>query len=142
MKKFYFLIFSFFSSCALAMASNIRPIPDDSFSTQEKSDEAAKIINEDFQELWNSKIDSSTPAAGSASYYVSSLNDPEQSDYNAFVIMENADDLWRSKVDRGGVVNNSGRAYNLVDILDPDNSESSIAIINQIFYDLDSQKEE
>lgn len=142
MKKLYFLIFSFFSSCAPATASNVRSIPDDSFSTQEKADEAAKIINENFQELWNSKIDSSTPAAGSASYYVSSLLDPEQANYNAFVIMENADDLWRAKVDRGGVVNVDGRAFNLADLLDPENIEANIASINQIFYDLDSQKVE
>ena len=92
-------------------ASSIRPIPDDSFSTQEKADEAAKIINENFQEIWNSKLDASTPAAGSASYYVAALLDPEQADYNSFVIMENADDLCRNKVARGGVVNDNCRAY-------------------------------
>ena len=83
--------------CSMIHAATIVPLQSDAFSTQEKADEAAKLINQNFNNLWNDKINISTPTLEAPSYFIGNLLDPEQADYNCFVLMENADDLWRNK---------------------------------------------
>lgn len=128
--------------CSMLHSSSIFPLPDDSFTSQEKADEAAKIINQNFQNLWNDKVDVGTNSLGSPSYFVGDLLDPDQADYNAWVIQENADDLWRNKAEASGGTNTNGRVYDIVNLEDPDNVEENLAAIDQIFFDLDSSKAE
>ena len=117
-------------------ASNIRPLEEDAFSTQEKADEAATIINSNFSELFNTKVAVSDSPVGAPNYFVSDLLNPEQGDYNIMAIRENADDLWRGKVEASG--GQGTRSYDLVDLLDPE----SIGIINNIFWELDDKKQD
>lgn len=121
-------------------ASNIRPIPDDIFSTQEKADEATQIIMNNFYELWATKLSVSSPTADGPRYYLSDILNPDEADYNALAIMGNADDLWENKEDFGGISAPGGRSSSIKDLLDPNSLEQNIGAINQIFYDLDSQK--
>ena len=137
----YLAIIPFLFIASHSFATIITPLDSDALSSQEKADETAKIINSNFQELWNNKINISTNGLTSANYFVSDLLDSESSDYNAFVIMENSDDLWRSKQTK-----NSGepgaRSYQITDLLNPENQEQNINLINLIFYELDDAKED
>lgn len=126
--------------CAVQAHAIIYPLPSDAFADEEKAAEAAKILNQDFQELWNAKKDLNTSSLGQAQYFVSDLLDAENADYNAFVIMENSDDLYRNKTQNLGSIGQ--RSYNISDLLDPANFENNVLIINQILYDLDSDLKE
>src|SRR3990167_7495612 len=120
-------------------ADNLRPLESDAFSTQEKADEAASIINQNFVELLNSKVDVSTNPIGEIPFFVSDLLNPDQADYNAFVITTNSDELWRGKEERNGGPLGT-RTYNIVDLLDPDEIENNIGKINLIFFEIDDAK--
>lgn len=126
---------------ALGHASNLRILEDDAFSTPEKADEAAAVINQNFIEIFNSKLDNPGSDMGEISDYVSDLLDPDQADYNVMVIRGNADDLWSAKAERGSRENGT-RSFELVDLLDPAEIENNIGKINQIFWELDDQKED
>jgi len=123
-------------------SADIRPIPEDAFIDQEAAKEAAVVINQNFQELINSKVNGSSPSITTPKYIVIDLLDPENEESNAFFIMENADDIWREKVDLGGVNSTDGRTVQLDDLLDPSNAEENVARINQLFYELDYSKAE
>jgi hypothetical protein len=119
-------------------AANIRMLQDDAFSTQEKADESAKIINQNFSELFAVKVSLEDNLLTEPRYYVTDLFDPEEADYNAFVIMENADDLWRGKQENGGSIGT--RSFQISELEDQSRTEENIAAINQIFFDLDDAK--
>ena len=121
-------------------ASTIHPLEDGAFADEERADETAKVINQNFQELFNTKVSTGNKAQTEPKYFVTDLLNPDLADENAFYIMENADDLWRSKLTIDDI--DGERSFFLTDLLDPETIEEKIAIINQIFFDLDSGLEE
>lgn len=141
MKYLYLFIIILFS-CAPAMASQLYPIPEDAFSSPDNAAEAGKLILLNFQELWSSKVDVSSPSANQIQYYLSDLTDPDEADYNAFAIMADADDLWTNKQENSSDANLGTRSIPVVDLLDPARIEDNIAAINLIFYELDAAKDE
>lgn len=121
-------------------AAFIRQLDSDAFADEEKAAETAKIINQNFSELANTKTNRAGENFGEVRYFVNDLLNPEEAENNAFYIMENADDLWRSKESFDGINDDSGRTIQLADILD--DPEQTVASINQIFYELDVAKKE
>lgn len=140
MKYISILISLTFLTVMKVNASNIREVPIYDIEDQDGADEAAKIINQNFQELYSTKVDVSVSALSEPTYFVSELLDPEMSDYNCMAIMENADDLWRNKTAKSGI--SGSRNYSVADLTDKDLLEENIEAINQIFYELDTQLSE
>ena len=126
---------------SISYATNVRPLENDAFSTQEKADEAAAIINQNFIELFNTKVSTGGFQMGEISFFVSDMLSQEQADFNVFYITNNADELWADKAERDGGPAGT-RSYDLVDLLDPAEIENNIARINLIFFEIDDHKED
>ena len=134
-------VISLLFMASMLQGANLRPLEEDAFSTPEKADEAAAIINQNFIELFNSKVDREDSKMGEISFFVSDLLNPEQADYNTFYITQNADELWAAKAEHGGG-DPGTRSYDLVDLLDPAEIENNIARINLVFFEIDDSKED
>lgn len=102
----------------------------------DKQEDNESAINENFDSIWASKLDVSTPTASGKQYVVYDILNPAEADRNAHALNANFDDLWREKVGKGGVQGFKRFSITADMLTDQSKAEELEAALMQNFYDL------
>jgi len=133
MKKSLFLILAVL--IVPVQAQNLRRYQVEDIANPDKAEENEIAINQNFEDLWLYKVDTSTASNPQApQFIIKDINDPEMADYNSVAFNQNINDLYIFKLS----ASTPSRLMDLMvgDLLDPERSEYNTYAINKAFDDL------